>query len=182
MEPDEVRAEIERRKKRAADLQIREILMSLYNSHLARYESWIREDSELVYPGISDTVQFSGKDIQFSLGKTVYRLTYKEGPAPKSERIHGGYGEFFEEKIVPATLGLRVDEQRVFKFEMSRCTTYTQNRPFWKDSLGEVTRFIDGMWVLEITDLLENIRTHEQGIREKRDGPRLEALKKRFGL
>lgn len=187
IEPDEVRAEIERRKKRATDLRIREVLWSLYNSHFMRYEAWIREDPQLVYPGINEAIKISAKEVQFSIGRTTYQLTYKEGPASKDEWLRGcADREFFEEKIVPATLALRVDGQRVFKFEISRRTHYTRDGPVWDDPLGEVTRFIDGLWVLEITDLLEKIKAHEEGVRKKRAGPRearqLEALKKRFGL
>ena len=39
MEPDEVQAEIEQRKKRAEDLRIREVLWCLYDSHFMRYEA-----------------------------------------------------------------------------------------------------------------------------------------------
>jgi hypothetical protein len=187
MEPDEVHAEIERRKKRAKDLKIREVLWSLYNSHFLRYEAWIRENPQLVYPGIKEAFKISAKEVQFSIGRTTYQLTYKEGLVAKGERLRGrDRGEFFEEDIIPATLALRVDDQWVFEFDLCRRIHRTQFGPGWDDPLGEVTRFIDGPWVLELTDLLEKIRAHEEGVRNGREGPRkareLEALKKRFGL
>jgi hypothetical protein len=187
MEPDEARVEIERRKNRAKDLKIREVLWSLYNSHLMRYEAWVREDPQLVYPGIKEAIKISAKEFQFSIGPTTYQLTYKEGPTSERERLRGpGPGEFFEETIVPATLALMVDDQKVFKFELCRRTRHTEFGPAWDDPLGDVTRFIDGPWVLELTDLLAKIKAHEEGVRNDREGPRkareLDALKKRFGL
>jgi hypothetical protein len=182
MEPDEVRAEIEHRKRGAQDSQIREVLWSLYDKHFKRYEAWIREDPQLVYPGVSEGFRVSPKEVQFSIGQKVYRLTYKEGLASESKSRRG----VVEEKIVPATLALRVDDQRMFKFEMSRRTRYMHDGIVWDDLLGEITRFIDGLWVLELTDLLEKIEAHEKGILNARGAPgrarELEALKKRFGL
>jgi hypothetical protein len=182
MEPDEVQAEIEQRKKRAEDLRIREVLWCLYDSHFMRYEAWIREDPQWVYPGIGEAIKLSDKRVQFLIAQTVHQLIYKEGPATESKDRRG----VPEEKIVPATLALRVNDQRVFKFEICRRTRYTDTCPLWDDQLGEVTRFIDGLWVLELTDLLEKIRAHEDSVRNQREGPRkareLEALKKRFGL
>jgi len=187
MEPEEVRAEIERLKNRAKDLNIREVLWSLYNSHFRHYEAWMREDPQLVYPGINGTVKVSAKEVQFSTGQTTYQITYKEGPPYESERIHGpGPGEFFEEQSVPATLSLRIDNQKVFKFELCTRTRSTEYGPSWDNPLGEVTRFIDGLWVSELNDLLAKIIVHEEGVRSERAAPRkareLEELKKRFGL
>lgn len=189
MEPDEVLVEIERRKKRAADLRIRDVLWSLYNSHLGRYESWSKEDPQLVYPGIGKTVNISGKEIQFSVGRTVHRLIYREGSVASNYsrmRVSGSRDDPFEEKIVPGTLTLRVEEEKVFKFEISTRTCYGPDGPVTDHPLGEVTRFIDGLWVMEIIDLWEKIRAHEENVRQERRGPRearaLEALKKRFGL
>lgn len=181
MEPDEVHAEIERRKKRAKDLKIREVLWSLYNSHFMRYEAWIREDPKLVYPGIKESIKIFAKEVQFSIGRTTYQLTYKEGLIAEGERLRGrDRGEFFEEDIIPATLALRVDDQWVFEFELCRRTRRTQFGPVWDNPPGEVIRFSDGPWVLELTDLLEKIRSHEEGVRNEREDPRktqeLEAL------
>jgi hypothetical protein len=87
-----------------------------------------------------------------------------------------------EEKIVPATLALRVDGQRVFKFRISRSTRYERDGPIWDDRLGEITRFIEGPWILELTDLLQKIKAHEKDVWNQRQAPKLEAEKKRFGL
>jgi hypothetical protein len=79
-------------------------------------------------------------------------------------------------------LALKVDDQPVFKFEIRRSTRYLNDGPVWNDVIGEVTRFIEGPWVQEVTDLLKRIRAHEKSVRDKRDAPKLEAMKKRFGF
>jgi hypothetical protein len=55
MEPHEIHAEVERRKKRAADLGIREVLRNLIK-HRNHYRAWLKDDPQfaarLIYPDI----------------------------------------------------------------------------------------------------------------------------------
>ena len=180
MEPDEVRAEIERRKKRAMDLKIREALWSLYHSHLSHYEALIHEDPELLCPEVSESIKISDKSIEFSLRQSIYRIVYTEGPKVRHETL--GRGELLGESIVPAMLDLSVDDQRVFKFEIKRSTRFLEDGPVWNDDMGDITWFIEGPWVQDLPELLKRISAHEKCVRDRRSIPKLEALKKRFGL
>jgi hypothetical protein len=79
-------------------------------------------------------------------------------------------------------LDLSVDDQRVFKFEIRRSTRYLDDGLAWNDDMGEITWFIEGPWVQELPELLKRIRAHEKSVRDQRSAPKLEAMKKRFGL
>jgi hypothetical protein len=79
-------------------------------------------------------------------------------------------------------LDLSVDDQRVFKFEIRRSTRYLEVGPAWNDYMGEITWFIEGPWVQELPELLKKIKAHEKSVRDQRSIPKLEAMKKRFGL
>jgi hypothetical protein len=180
MEPDEVRAEIERRKKRAMDLKIREVLWSLYHSHLSHYETLIQEDPELLCAGVCESIKISDKNVEFSLRQLIYRIVYTEGLKVRREALRSG--ELFGESIVPAMLDLSVDDQRVFKFEIRRCTRFLEDGPAWNDDMGDITWFIEGPWVQELPELLKRIMAYEKSVRDRRSAPKLEAMKKRFGL
>jgi peptidoglycan/xylan/chitin deacetylase (PgdA/CDA1 family) len=52
----------------------------------------------------------------------------------------------------------------------------------WNDDMGEITWFIEGPWVQELPELLKRIRAHEKSVLDRRSAPKLEAMKKRFGL
>jgi len=180
MEPDVIRAEIERRKKRAMDLRIREVLWSLYHSHLSHYEAFVHEDPELLCPDVRESIKISDKCVEFPLRQSVYRIVYTEGPKVRHETV--GRGELLGESIVPAILDLSVDDQRVFKFEIRRSTRYLEDGPVWNDDMGDISWFIEGPWVQELPELLKRISAHEKSVRDRRSIPKLEAMKKRFGL
>jgi len=177
MESDEVRAEIQRRKQRAQDLNIRELLWALYK-RLSGYS--ISKDREMICSEISESLRTSGNVHEFSWGQSLYQLAYTEGPHRKSEFL--GRGEISEGKSVPAMLALSVDNEPVFKFEIRRSTRYLDDGPVWTDDVGAITRFIEGQWVEELPNLMKAIREHEKSVRDRRNAPRLEAEKKRFGL
>ena len=188
MEPDEIRAEIERRKRRAKDLKLRETIWALYYYHFRRYEEAMAKDPQFIYPEVvKETLKFSQKSIEFTIGTTAYQLIYKEGPASEGETERWGSRSGLPgDKTVPATLALSTDGQRVFKFEISRITTYHHDGPLFDELMGEVTCFIEGSWVVEVTELLTKIKAHEKDVRDMREAPKLAAKlaaeRKRFGL
>jgi hypothetical protein len=161
MEPDEIRAEIERRKKRAVDLKIRETLWSLYKTLKA-----------------PDTAT-----AQLIIGPTIYDLIYKEAPQSSTRYSGQDRGDFEEEEIIiPATLALLVDNQKVFKFQIRNSTRLTREGPTWNNYLGDVTRFIEGKWVSELTEFLARRNAEQKALREQKEQPQLDSLRKRFGL
>jgi len=84
MAPEEIRADVERRKRRAKDLKIREILWDLEKSFRS-YKHWLRDDPQfakrVVYPGI----ELSDDEAQFSLGQTASKLIYRKGKGSSAE-------------------------------------------------------------------------------------------------
>jgi hypothetical protein len=184
MNTDEIRAEIERRKQRARDLRLREMLWRLYE-HLRRYEKLLVEDPQIVHPELRDTLQISSRrsiadldcsnaDIQLRTGVTSYKLSYKEKRT--------SFSEDGETRTTHATLTLEADGARVLKFEIERSTTTGYCGPVWRDSMGEITRFIDGAWVGQVVELLQKIQLYERAVRDERELPALKQQAKRFGL
>jgi hypothetical protein len=182
MEPSEIRAEVERRKKRAQDLKIREALWYLH-SYFRFYDTRKREDPRWVYPGIDPGGQFSDTKAAFCIGETQFELIYKE-----TRVSHDSHGRrsLPEAEIADGTVALTVNGKSVFDFDTRKTTTYYECGPAFDEHMGEVTRFIDGPWVTEIVDFLAAIETHQEEVRKKRSARReareLDAMKKRFGL
>lgn len=176
MKLSDVRSEVERRKERAEELGIRETLFSLYFSHLCKYREWVRSDPEMIFPEFSKIDVNSEKQAQFFFGNSAFELTHKKEPVQRSE----------EEDTEFATLGLRVGGDRVFKFEIQRRTLYRREGPLTVERIGEITRFIEGPWVKELSELLEKIETYEAMIRKFRNAPQeareIEQLRRRFGI
>ena len=178
----ELRAEIERRKKRAQDLKLPEVLWSLHG-YLRCCDSWSREGSEWLYPHLDPKGNFSNTAAQFRVGESAFELNYKETRVTRDS--YGGRN-LSEMETADGTLGLVVDGEHVFDCDVRKITTYTEFEPMFDERLGEVTRFIEGTWIKQITDLLEEIKAHQASVskkyREAYEAKELEAMKKRFGL
>ncbi|SRR5712691_13211536 len=171
MEPNEIRAEVERRKQRAEDLKIRETLWSLHR-HFSHCETWRREDIEWIYPGVRDTLEFADDQYQFCLEQTTFLFFHKE--------------QSISEMATRGTFTLKVDDHEVFEFEWYERTKDGYTEPVFEFQLGEVTKFIEGSWVTQLTDLLQKIKAYSESVQNEREAPikarELEALKKRFGI
>jgi hypothetical protein len=194
MDPDEVRAEIECRRKQANDLKLRETLWALYHSHLKFYVGVVTKDpsyagvvtyyQDMIYPEIKETLEISGADIQFRFGEATYRVTYTAGPEERSD--WDSRGRYREEVSTPITLALAVNGERVFEFEMTEIVTDTMDGPLFDEVMGKVTSFIEGPWVTDVAQLVQKIKAHEQSIRDKQLAQKREQQlredMKRFGL
>lgn len=177
MESDEVLAEIERRKQQAKNLKIRELLWSLY-IRFKGYET--RKNRTFIYPEIAASLKTLGNTQEFSLNQSLYRFVYSEGPPHKSEYL--GRGELSERTTVSATLALHVESDPVFQFEIRRSTSYLDDGPVSKDDVGAITCFMEGRWIEELQGLMERIREHEKSVANRLNSPKLEEMKKRFGI
>src|ERR1700681_1284539 len=88
---DEIRAEVARRKQRARDLKVRELLLALHK-YFEFYRSWSRSEphfaAQLIYPG----VVLRDTDVCcFSIGLATFQLTHEDGEVSHeqfSERGH----------------------------------------------------------------------------------------------
>jgi len=177
---DETRAEIERRRRRAADLKLREILWDFYYFRLRSYESMKLRDPEYIYPEIRDTLETSGSSISFKATNTHFTVTYEEGPSEETREWRSG-STYESEDIKSARLKLAVDGHAVFEFDLKRIVRRFRDAPAFSEVMGTVSLFIEDTWVIEITALYLAVRLHENQIRDRRALPALKEMK-RFGL
>jgi hypothetical protein len=182
MNDDELRAEIERRKKHAEDLKIKETLWSL-REYFRFHDKWERDDPEFAYPWLSDQCHLSENTARFSIGQNNFTLSYRKD-REASEDSPGRWE--WAVQIVHGAVTLKVDDEAVFEFSVTETTTYTRDCPLFDKTLGEVTRFIEGPWVSEVADLEKAIAAHRQSVLAKRraayEARKLAEEKKRFGL
>ena len=158
------------------------MLWALYSSHLKRYPEFLRNDPEMIYPGIRDSLEISGSDTQFRAGDVLYKLIYKELP---SETEHWGSRSDRTTKT-RATIALEVDGACAFEFAMTKSVTDTPEMPIFHETMGEIAAFIEGPWVAEISNLSQGIKLHQKEVWEKRQAPKklqkLQEDMKKFGL
>jgi len=179
MTPEEIRAEVERRKQRARDLGIREILWHL-EKQLKSYRLWLRDEPQfaarLIYPGI----ELSDDEARFSIGQSTCQLTYRKGRV--SSEDFGG--DTFE--TTRGILTLRVNGESVFECEVSETVQYAHDAPLFSDHVGSIEGFIEGPWVTELPDFMQKVAAQEKLAWKERNAPReakeAEELRKRFGL
>lgn len=179
MTPDEIRAEVERRRQRARDLKIRETLWDLEKSFKA-YKIWLRDDPQFakraVYPGI----ELSTDEARFPLGHATSKLIYRKGKVSSHE--YGGV----DSSTTHGTITLKLDEDSVFEFEVAETIESFRDAPGFSERLGEINRFIEGPWVAEIGEFVQKVNAHTASAFKERDAPReareAEDLRKRFGL
>jgi hypothetical protein len=171
MEPNEIRGEVERRKQRARDLKIREVLWDL-EKHSKHCRAWLRDDplfaARLTYPG----VVLSDSEVRFSIAQTTFVLTYKESAvSPDTKR---------------GTLVLKLNAENVFEFSVDKTTEFGEFEPIFTERLGEVVRFIEGPWIVDVIGFWREVNAHSDSVWKERNNPReakeIEDLKKRFGL
>ena len=176
MEPDAIYAEVDRRKKRAEELGIREIVWSLYHHRLEWYPDWFKRKSEMIFPKVKDALQPEEGQTQIEIESHKLLFAYSE---------RGSYLDDYGSNV--GTLALRVNDQRVLEFDV----WIELPKKEYDDtvySVSTIHAFIEGPWVGELRELLAEIESHEKKTSEAlqkrgREAPQtLEDLKKRFGL
>lgn len=179
MEPDEVFAEVERRKKRARDLNIPDLLWDLVKSfRVCRH--WVRDDrafaANLNLPG----VEWSDDEIRFSVGQASYLLSYRKG------RVDEDRLDREDTQTTHGTVTLRVNDKRVFEIEVWETVVNGHFGPSFSDGAGDVLGFIEGQWVAEVADFSKYFNSRTQQAWKLKNAPReaqrAAELKKRFGL
>jgi hypothetical protein len=179
MTPEEIRAEVERRRQRARDLKIRETLWDLEKTFRG-HRIWLRDDLQfgkrLVYPGI----ELASDEARFPLGQEPSKLTYRKGKVESEE-----YGDV-ESTTTHGTITLKLNDDSVFEFEVAETIEYLPDSPGFSERLGEITGFIEGPWVTEIAEFVQKVDAHAKSAWKERNAPReareAEDLRKRFGL
>jgi hypothetical protein len=184
MENDEIHKEIERRKKRAEDLNLRESLWSLFRRHLEGYAETLKEDPAIIYPVLKETIAIENDHYRFTIGRFKYELIYKPG---KEEKDAYGPHKWDDETVrTPILFSLLVDDGLVFGFNMTKSVQYTPERPLFDEYMGDVTAFIEGPWVAEFLGIETLLDRHRKTVWDERSAPKREQEllddMKRFGM
>ena len=175
MELNEIRAEVQRRKKRAEQLGIREAVRNLIK-HRNQYRALLRSDpkfaARLIYPDIV----LSGDEVRFSVERTTFRLTYEEGNVSRDD----------DWESLRETFTLNVNAEDVIEFHMEKTTLWGEFDPSSNERFGEIVKFIEGPWIEEVIGFWQKVNAYSESLWKERNAPReakdAEDLKKRFGL
>lgn len=177
--PEEIRAEVERRRQRARDLKIREVLWGLEKSFRS-YLYWLHKDPQFAKRLIYSGVELSDNEARFSLGQMTLKVFYRKG-----KRLSEDFGGI-ESVTTHGTLTLELNDDSVFEFEVSETVDSLPDFPGFSESLGQIARFIEGPWVTEIVEFAQRVKAYEQAAWKERNAPReaqqAAELRKRFGL
>jgi hypothetical protein len=147
MNPEEIRAEIERRKKVARDLKLSQKVWSLYNSNFQYIDDRLKKDPELIFPEIRQSLVRSGDSYEFKFKESTYHLQCKKS---KDERDRYGSND---SATTPMTFALKVDGNLVYEFDMRRTVVYGPDSPDFSESFGNISAFIEGPWTADIDEL-----------------------------
>ena len=181
MGPEEIRREIERRRQRAKDLKLRELVWDLFHSNLQHHFS---ADREIIFPAIRETLTVANHHYRFRVAERRYELVYTPGA---EQREHCGTRRWEDEVVsIPIKFGLKVDENPVFAFEMRRTVQYSREMPIFSEYMGEVTAFIGGAWVSDFIAMVAMVNQHKRSVWDRNATTgreqRLKEEMKRFGL
>ena len=175
-----IRAEIERRRKRAIDLKLRETVWSIYSSQFQYMDDYLKKEPNSILPEVRNSLRRSNGMNEFDYGDSRFGLRCVQG---KTERDGRG---FDQTETTEMTLSLSVDGKSVFEFEMRKSVTYGEDMPYFSEHMGRVKAFIEGPWVKQVGDLLQSMRAYRQEYLKKKNAPheaqRLKEDMKSFGL
>jgi hypothetical protein len=79
MEEDEILKEIGRRKQRAKDLSLRELLWKPYSSFLQYYPSTLAKDPDTILPAVKESMSIQDNTYRFTVESVDYQVIYTAG-------------------------------------------------------------------------------------------------------
>ena len=180
MDEAEIRAEIERRRKRAIDLKLRETVWSLYSRQFQHMDDYLKKEPDSILPEVKNSLLPSSGLSEFDYAGSHFGLRCVPG---KSET--GGRG-FDQTETTDMTLTLLVEGKSVFEFDMRKSVTYGEDMPYFSEYMGRVKAFLEGPWVDQVGELLKAMRAFKQEYWKKKNAPRetqkLKEDMKSFGL
>jgi len=178
--PEEIRAEIERRKQIARDMKLREEVWSLYSSNFQYIDDRLKKEPELLLPEVRESLVRTNESNEFRFKGQTYTLLCRQGKVEK-ERYDRDDSE-----TTPLAFSLKVNGQLVFEFDMRKTVTYGRDMPYFNESFGNISAFIEGPWTADIDELDKAMSIHRQQIYKQRNAPkeaaRLKQDMKKFGL
>ena len=169
----DVEQQIKKLKKVAEDRGIPKLVAELYFDKIRYFPSWIKKD-RLYVPELIESAESvpksNGRETLFlTIRGTKYRFEFTEHSfsTPDDYVTHGLVEIFTEDKKW---------------FGVNSSCTYHEYGSTW--SPFEVTAFIDGAWVRDLTDLKKaiNEQDRQRSVQKAEDPIRINQLKKDFGL
>ena len=180
MDEAEIRAEIERRRKRAIDLKLRETTWDLYSSQFQYLDDTLRKEPDSLLPEIKNSLKRSSGLNEFDFHGSHFGLRCISGKTEKEGRGND------KTETTELTLTLLMEGKNVFEFALRKSVTYGEDMPYLNESMGRVKAFIEGPWVEQVAELLMEMRAFRQEYWKKKNAPReaqkLKADMKSFGL
>jgi hypothetical protein len=180
MDQEELAKEIARRKQVAKDLNLRELVSRFYSSHLQYHSENIKKGPDAILPALKDTLTIKGTRYSFNVNGTQYEIVYSEGK--KETRGRGDD----ETVTTPIQLSLERGCRLVFEFKMTKSVTYAREAPYFSEYFGDVTAFIEGPWITQLTDFSQEADQYRRDYWAARNAEKSQkkalAERKRFGL
>jgi hypothetical protein len=180
---DAIRAEVERRKRRANELQVPSLVADLYHDLFQNYPAWAREYPDRLPKLISELEHPTKRIVEFTFKRQKFSFFWKE---ESSERI--SHNEDSDTDIMRCRLILRVNEKRVFEMTVrgERYINVRGSQVFasstWKPV--NIQSFVEGPWIDDLREIDRLGRQYLQMALDKtrNDPSKLADLKKRFGI
>ncbi|HXN14266.1 MAG TPA: hypothetical protein VN865_14230 [Candidatus Acidoferrales bacterium] len=183
---DAIYAEIERRKQRAKELGVPQLVWGFFET-VKYLPSWASDDrpndKKFVPPFVTEIKALPEGGLAFSYEGVGYSLAWSE----KSNDSYDSYRSRMAS--YNGRLALNVAEDRVF--ELTLFGTQDQSSDEYVPmewTIRNVEAFVEGPWVERITELAVRItqhrrEVHEADARKRREDPaKLKDLKDRFGI
>jgi hypothetical protein len=131
-----------------------------------------------------DSLSIKDNRYSFSINGTQYEIVYEEGKQEKESR---GFRRREDETVItPMQFLLERGCRLVFEFKITNSIAYAEDGPLFNERMGDVTAFIDGAWVQEITAFVQELDQSGPQYWARRNAEKREhkaqSEKKRFGL
>lgn len=179
-EEDRILEEVERRKERARRCGVITSAFNLFRNDLRHYESWVKNCPDLVHPEIrikdkSRTVTRGdwAERIEATIRGNRYVFTFREVTTSMPDGEPFTYGR----------LNLDFQGQKVMAIDCT-CEEDESEARTWTP--GDVSAFIEGLWVDELNFVFADVtQLHQERNRRVQEEARkqeLTDLKKNFGL
>lgn len=176
MNPDEIYKEVERRKARAKELKISDVVFDTYEKkYLKYYPTWFSSEHnrEALPPEVIGAESLDNKGVKIRLASGTYTFKYAEKVKNLENDvwIDGEFELLAEDQLVLAFSVYGVIGEYVTEY-----------------SINDIEAFIEGPWVEDLRRLSALIeaynlkRKQEREKRERDDPQKLADLRKRFGI
>ncbi len=177
-EADEVHEEVERRKRRARELQLPSLLFELYRDLICHYPAWSVDHRQYIPDDVAALEQpaegaisfiYRGNKYSFSWGQEMVDSTFDD--SPEQMLYYNGF------------LNVHVAGQRVFTLTLRGESDMGIT---WEPR--NIEAFIEGPWVEALRTLAQTAKDHLRTARNleakkwREDAGRLADLKERFGI